>query len=116
MKQGIKSAAKRAKTVLTLPNPEQTVSKANLSVTSLKEKMIGINSHFPEDAVTLSVIQDALDEITGTDILSLSIKLGSKTDIRATIKFIQETNVANSSLLMRLIPDYPLQLILAYGA
>lgn len=66
---------------------------------------------FPEDPLTLATIQEGLLSISGTDILSLSIRLGAKTDIRRTIVMIQEM-YSRGTTLLKDIPN--IELILAY--
>lgn len=94
-------------------NLEQSLKKFNEMADALP-----MSSHprpFPENPHTLSVIQEALLSLTGTDVLTLSFRLGAKSDIRATIKWIQEMYPDAPTLIQTLIPDYPLDLIIAYA-
>lgn len=70
-------------------------------------------TNFPENPLNLSIIQEALLNCKGTDILSLSLRLGAKTDIRDTIKWIIQYHSGNPDLIVDIVGEYPLELILA---
>lgn len=93
-----------------LPLPVKDIAK---SFEDLKEKM-RVPSSFPENPLELSIIQEHLLDIKGTDVLSLAIRLGAKTDIRAIIAELQTMHEMNATLIATLIDEYPLELILAY--
>lgn len=66
---------------------------------------------FPQNPMNLSIIQEALIDLPGTDIFSIAIKLGAKTDIRQTILELRDAFESNPSFISNLISEYILALI-----
>lgn len=93
------------------------INTPDLSKFDLKSFAAPTVSHpiaFPEHPMTLSTIQEGLLDLKEEDMLSMSLRLSAKTDIRAAIRMIQDINTESPSALSK-IPSYILDIIVAYG-